>query len=279
MWTGDPKIFMDALVGSADPETGKGDWLDPDGRLHDWDEYGGKMTRIKEGNRTRQKAWRDRHKTASPLPEIPTVTSPETDRNAVSHVSNTLVTRPSNEESRARGEDRTGQDKTGQGGGTLGVNFNIAVKPLPEAAAPPPSATVTQKTEQKPSSEAPAPKAIVVSSSSELNTNPRPSIMFAPVKSGLYPREYDELLKTAKSEARKLFDSPASWEIVLTPEAQDLINLLTKEGKTDRANEIKKRQDAYKRGAMKPKQASDYRSWQQRIKEIEAAKNGVICHE
>ena len=103
--------------------------------------------------------------------------------------------------------------------------------------------------------------------------------MFAPVKSGLYPREYDELLKTAKSEARKLFDSPASWEIVLTPEAQDLINLLTKEGKTDRANEIKKRQDAYKRGAMKPKQASDYRSWQQRIKEIEAAKNGVICHE
>lgn len=46
-WPGEPEPFVAALR-----ECG---WLDPDGRIHDWQDYAGKLTGLREANRNRQR--------------------------------------------------------------------------------------------------------------------------------------------------------------------------------------------------------------------------------
>lgn len=50
-WPGEPEPFVAALR-----ECG---WLDPDGRIHDWDQYVGRILAFREGNRKRQRRYRN----------------------------------------------------------------------------------------------------------------------------------------------------------------------------------------------------------------------------
>lgn len=50
-WPGEPEPFVEALR-----ECG---WLDPDGRIHDWQDYAGKITGLREANRDRQRRRRN----------------------------------------------------------------------------------------------------------------------------------------------------------------------------------------------------------------------------
>lgn len=59
-WPGDPDAFVAALKACG--------WLDPNGHLHDWEEYGGRLTRKREANRERQCHWRQRQRDG-PAPE------------------------------------------------------------------------------------------------------------------------------------------------------------------------------------------------------------------
>ena len=62
-WSGDPNLWSVALR-----ETG---WLDPDGHLHDWDDYSGKLAQERARERERKRAERARAKveTRSPPPD------------------------------------------------------------------------------------------------------------------------------------------------------------------------------------------------------------------
>jgi hypothetical protein len=48
-WEGDPSVFVSALMGCGPGD--KDGFLDPDMRLHDWDEYGGKYRKRSEAGR------------------------------------------------------------------------------------------------------------------------------------------------------------------------------------------------------------------------------------
>jgi hypothetical protein len=62
-WEGDPQVFMDALLAAV--------FLDHDGRIHDWDEYAGRLLEIRRRSVTRAKSWREQHAT----PNVPSISS------------------------------------------------------------------------------------------------------------------------------------------------------------------------------------------------------------
>lgn len=67
-WPGKPELFLTALR-----ECG---WLDPDGRIHDWHDYAGKLTGLREANRNRQRRRRATSRTGTgPVTRDNTVTS------------------------------------------------------------------------------------------------------------------------------------------------------------------------------------------------------------
>jgi hypothetical protein len=78
MWEGDPVPFYAALVAAGFIDGDECDHY----RLHDWDDYAGKLLDRRKSNATRQKTWRDRHRNESTAEagELPnasvTVTSP-----------------------------------------------------------------------------------------------------------------------------------------------------------------------------------------------------------
>jgi hypothetical protein len=98
---------------------------------------------------------------------------------------------------------------------------------------------------------------------------------FEPVKRGLYPREYDNLIETAQAEIKRIKDDPASWEEQMTKEARELYDLLLKEGKPLRAEEVKRRQGSYHR-VIRTSAALAIQAWQKRIEELKRAKAGVL---
>lgn len=49
-WDGDPACFVQALREAR--------WLDPDGKLHDWEQYAGRLIERREANRQRVAEWR-----------------------------------------------------------------------------------------------------------------------------------------------------------------------------------------------------------------------------
>ena len=59
-WTGDPEFWFTVLK-----DTG---WLDPDGHLHDWDDYAGKLAQDRAKDRERKRAQRARKKPENPSP-------------------------------------------------------------------------------------------------------------------------------------------------------------------------------------------------------------------
>lgn len=77
MWEGDPDEFVAALHDAG--------FLDPDGKIHDWDQYTGRVVAQRESNRERQRRFREKQRQdvtgdATPEPDRPTptitVTSP-----------------------------------------------------------------------------------------------------------------------------------------------------------------------------------------------------------
>lgn len=66
-WPGEPEPFVEALH-----ECG---WLDPDGRIHDWQDYAGKITGLREANRERQRRRRSAAREVAVTRDNP-VTSP-----------------------------------------------------------------------------------------------------------------------------------------------------------------------------------------------------------
>lgn len=71
-WEGNPTDFVAALTAVG--------FLDEDRRIHDWEEYGGKLTRQQRSNAERQKAFREKNRPTAPPDEdsnsYVTVTSP-----------------------------------------------------------------------------------------------------------------------------------------------------------------------------------------------------------
>ncbi len=61
-WNGDPDLWLAALHESG--------WIDPDGRLHNWDSYGGRLCRKRENNRVRQERWRQRRRENAPPDDV-----------------------------------------------------------------------------------------------------------------------------------------------------------------------------------------------------------------
>ena len=55
-WPGDPEMFVTALRDCG--------WLDPDGRIHDWQDYVGRILTYREANRKRQSRHRAKRRNA-----------------------------------------------------------------------------------------------------------------------------------------------------------------------------------------------------------------------
>ena len=108
---------------------------------------------------------------------------------------------------------------------------------------------------------------------------PTVHVRFEPVRRGLYRREYEAMLADAEREMRAIRDQPGHYHRCLRPEAADLIALLTREVKSERATEVRRRQDSWQREGMHPEAAARLATWQQRQAEIKAAMNGVIAAE
>lgn len=78
-WDGDPAVFRSALTACG--------WVDPDGHLHDWEEYSGRLLGKREANRERARTSRERYAHAAhsereaygatePYPTEPHLTQP-----------------------------------------------------------------------------------------------------------------------------------------------------------------------------------------------------------
>jgi hypothetical protein len=59
LWEGDPGVFVEALIGAGFLDQAENGDL----RVHDWDEYAGRLLDQRKANAEKQKRWRERHKT------------------------------------------------------------------------------------------------------------------------------------------------------------------------------------------------------------------------
>ena len=104
MWEGDPETFVAALI-----DCGPGDqdgFLDPDHRLHDWDQYGGKYRkRVEAGRKGAEARWSDAP-AEEPTPDGSAVSEPpDSDRNATAMPPHSDTNGDRNAEER-RGEEK-----------------------------------------------------------------------------------------------------------------------------------------------------------------------------
>ena len=91
LWEGDEREFFEAMVRSG--------FIDVDPvRIHDWEEYGGKLNRKRAANAERMKAARAAH-----------------DGERASHVQRTTDARASHVQRKRTGQDRTGQERPSAG--------------------------------------------------------------------------------------------------------------------------------------------------------------------
>jgi hypothetical protein len=103
-------------------------------------------------------------------------------------------------------------------------------------------------------------------------------IAFEPVKRGLYPREYEDLLKRAKGELNRIRNDDANWLRDLTDEALELVKFIESKGEpglAQRKAEILARSGSYEKTNLKPKPRRLCEAWRARITEINNAMNGV----
>ena len=82
LWEGDPESFVASLRAAG--------YVDPDGRLHDWDDYAGRLIDQRTRNAEKQKRWREAHKPVTSLP----ISSSRDGHVAVTSPSRTAATVP-----------------------------------------------------------------------------------------------------------------------------------------------------------------------------------------
>lgn len=97
---------------------------------------------------------------------------------------------------------------------------------------------------------------------------------FAPLMPTMFRRELDALLKVAKTEWKRIEERPNLTERALKPEVADLVAVLTAEGKHDRAEEAKRRPDAWVR-RLSPTGKVHRQAWREQIERIENALKGI----
>ena len=105
------------------------------------------------------------------------------------------------------------------------------------------------------------------------------TLRFEPVRRGLYRREYEAMLADVERELRAIREAPGNYQWRLRAEAVDLMAMLEREGKRERAAQVRSRRDAWEREGMRPEAAERLSAWQQRKAEIKAAMSGVIAAE
>jgi hypothetical protein len=101
-----------------------------------------------------------------------------------------------------------------------------------------------------------------------------PPPQFAPLAPTMFRRELDALLKVAKAEWKRIEERPDLTERVLKPEVADLVSVLVAEGKHDRAEEAKRRPDAWVR-RLSPAGKVHRQAWREQIERIEKALKGI----
>jgi hypothetical protein len=101
---------------------------------------------------------------------------------------------------------------------------------------------------------------------------------FEAVKLGLWPREYDAMLKHAQDAIKAVRSKPESFARDMTKAAEDLIDFLEKEkpdGYRQRIDAALENPDSFERKDLKPKPAAIVQAWRDRIEEIKRAKAGI----
>jgi hypothetical protein len=137
MWEGDPVPFYAALVTAGFID---GDEVDHY-RLHDWDEYVGKLLDRRKSNAIRQKTWRDRHRNEGntaddPSPNDPvTVTSPLRNGATVPNLTVPNLTVPESKTS-SGDEANVNGHAAPNGAVTLAMLDSVSVGAEPEPAPP-----------------------------------------------------------------------------------------------------------------------------------------------
>jgi len=111
-WAVDTACFREALQ--------KCGLLDADGKVHDWENYGGRLIAIRDKNAKRNREWRERitSRTTSDQPR---------EQNDPSRDGHETITQPSRDSHVIR--DRTGQDRTGQERGESAVGAPLVTNP------------------------------------------------------------------------------------------------------------------------------------------------------
>lgn len=102
-------------------------------------------------------------------------------------------------------------------------------------------------------------------------------LRFEPVRRGLYRREYEAMLGDVEGEIRAIVEAPGNYQRRLRAEVAELIARLEREGRGERAAEVRRRQDVWERVGLRAEAAARLRAWQQRKAEIKAAMNGVLA--
>jgi len=100
-------------------------------------------------------------------------------------------------------------------------------------------------------------------------------LRFEPVRRGLYRREYEAMLADVEGEIRAIVEGAGNYERRLRAEEAELIARLEREGRAERAAEVRRRQDAWERVGLRAEAAGRLRAWQQRKAEIKAAMRGL----
>jgi hypothetical protein len=105
-----------------------------------------------------------------------------------------------------------------------------------------------------------------------------PPLSFEPVKRGLYPREYDALLRDAEGEIERVKADDKNWIRDLSPKVMELIEFLgseVKPGNEARIAELTRDPANYVRSELKPGPRATVVAWRQRVDEIRRAMKGL----
>lgn len=125
----------------------------------------------------------------------------------------------------------------------------------------------------------PSSSSISSSASTVKGGNENAAPLFEPVKRNLFPREYEQMLKAAKAQVKKIKGEIGNYELKLSRNAQDLILFIHSKREPNaesKVQEIKQDPKNQVRGDMKPQARALLEAWENRVKEIEDAMNGIV---
>jgi len=128
-WTGDPARFVEALIACR--------WMDPNKRLHNWEQHGGKLFRVRYLGTVRQRRFRQNNSRARNASGNATVTKTEELPAPLGNALGGVVSHQSNALDKSRGDKRRVEKKKD----SKGVLHSTVVEtePPPDPAHPPDS--------------------------------------------------------------------------------------------------------------------------------------------